>query len=106
MTREEIMAILKMFQSGNIEDESFREALIDTFLVAAYVYDDELKIVFNLGGKEESAQIPFNIDDVELSDTCISSSQLHQIKLYEHQGTTIVMVGNLFVFAARLKGTS
>ena len=102
MSREEIMAILKMFQSGDIEDESFREALIDTFLVAAYVYDDEVKIVFNLGGKQETAELPFDIDDVELSETCISDSQLHQIPLYEHNGKTIVMVGNLFVFAAKL----
>lgn len=105
MTREEIMAILKMFQSGNIEDESFREALIDTFLVAAFVYDDELKIVFNLGQKEEVARIPFNIDDVELSETCISDSQLHLIPLYEHFGTIVVMVGDLFVFRKRFKDT-
>lgn len=105
ITREEIMAILKMFQSGNIEDESFREALIDTFLVAAFVYDDELKIVFNLGQKEEVARIPFNIDDVELSETCISDSQLHLIPLYEHFGTIVVMVGDLFVFRKRFKDT-
>lgn len=78
LSREEIMAILKMFQNGDLHDESFREAMIDTFLVAAYVYDDEVKIVFNLGGKHESTLIPFNIEDVELSETCISVSQLHR----------------------------
>lgn len=106
MSREEIMAILKMFQSGNIEDESFREALFDTFLVAAYIYDDEVRIVFNLGGAQESAALPFNIDDVELPETCIGDSLLHQIPLYEHNGISVVMIGSLFVFAAKLNRTT
>ena len=106
MSREEIMAILKMFQTGNIEDESFREALFDTFLVATYVYDDEVRIVFNLGGKQEIADLPFDIEDVELSDTCISDSQLHHIPLYEHNGTAVVMISNFFVFAAKFNGTT
>ena len=106
MSREEIMAILKMFQAGNIEDESFREALFDTFLVAAYVYDDEVKIVFNLGGKQETADLAFNIDDVEFSETCINDSQLHHTPLYEHNGTIVVMISNFFVFAAKFNGTT
>lgn len=78
LTREEIIATLELFKGGDICDASFREALIDTFLVAAYVYDDEVKIVFNLGGKTENTVLPFNIEDVALSDTSIESCKLHQ----------------------------
>ncbi len=103
LTREEIIATLQLFQSGDISDQSFREALIDTFLVAAYVYDDSVKIVFNLGGTKESTTLPFNIEDVELSDTSITDSQLHQTFLYEHFGVPIIMIGELFVFNKRFK---
>lgn len=77
LTREEIIAALEIFQHGDVTDKDYQEALIDTFLVAAYVYDDTIKFIFHLNGKEEHTEIPFNIDDVELSDTCITSPQLH-----------------------------
>lgn len=78
LTREEIIATLQLFQNGDLCDVEFREALIDTFLVAAYVYDDEVKIVFNLGGKRESSTLPFDIEDVSFSDTSPENCQLHQ----------------------------
>lgn len=102
LTREEIIATLEMFQSGDICDQSFREAMIDTFLIAAYVYDDTIKIIFNLGGTQESSILPFNIEDLELSDTCISDPQLHQTLLYEHFGVPVVMIGEYFVFSRNL----
>ena len=98
LTREEIIATLELFKSGNLCDVSFREALIDTFLVAAYVYDDRVKIVFNLGGTRETSTIPFNIEDIDLSDTCITSHQLHQTLLYEHFNHYVIMIDDYFVF--------
>lgn len=105
LTKAEIMAMLRLMRNGDIHDELFREALIDTFLVAAYVYDDHIRIVFNLGGNEENAELPFDIDAVDLSDTSITAPQLHQFTLYEHFGTTVVMIGGFFVFGKKL-GTS
>ena len=86
ITREEIIATLELFKDGDLQDVAFREALIDTFLVAAYVYDDHVKIVFNLGGNQETTALPFNIEDIALSDTSINNPQLHQTLLYEHFG--------------------
>ena len=103
LTREEIMAMLRLMRNGDICDESFREALIDTFLVAAYVYDDHCKIVFNLGGKQKSSILPFNIEDIELSDASITDCKLHQTSLYEHFGTQVVMVEGFFAFQKRFK---
>ena len=98
LTREEIVATLELFRSGDICDQAFREALIDTFLVAAYVYDNgTVKIVFNLGGKKESVVLPFDIEDVDFSDTSIINPQLHQTLLYEHFGSPVVMIADYFV---------
>lgn len=78
LTREEVIAALSLFQNGDLGDKRFQEALIDTFLVAAYVYDDKITIVFNLGNKNTCADIPFDIENVPDSDTCIKNPQLHQ----------------------------
>lgn len=75
LTLEEIVATLKLFQNGDLNDKEYQEALIDTFLVAAYVYDDRIKFIFNLGGGKKDAEIPFSIDDVELSGVRINSRE-------------------------------
>lgn len=78
LTREEIIAALELFQHGDLTDKSYQEALIDTFLVAAYIYDDRMRFVFNLGEKEKDLTVPFDVDEVSFSDVSIDSSSLHQ----------------------------
>ncbi len=82
-TREELIAALKLFQEGDVDDKAYQEALIDTFLIAAYVYDDNLRIVFNLGSQKRSeVEIPFDIDTVSPSGTdgvLLSSPSVHHI---------------------------
>lgn len=78
LSREEYIAGMELFRHGDVNDKDYQEALFDTFLVAAYVYDDKVRFVFNLGGKKQDMTIPFDIDDVELSDTCTTSARLHQ----------------------------
>lgn len=48
-TREEYIALLKLYQEGDVEDKRYQEALFDAFLIAAYVYGDTLKLKFHLG---------------------------------------------------------
>lgn len=78
LTEDEIIATLELFQHGDVNDKDYQEALIDTFLVAAYVYDDRVKFIFNLGGSKKDLTIPFDIDSIPLSDTSTMSAQLHQ----------------------------
>lgn len=102
LTREEIIAALELFQHGDVNDKDYQEALFDTFLVAAYVYDDRVRFVFNLSGKHKDLSVPFDIDSVALSDTCTASSHLHQTFLYEHFGITVVMISDMFIFEKHL----
>lgn len=81
LTREEIIAALELFQVGDVTDKSYQEALIDTFLVAAYVYDDCMDFIFNLNGKKKTSTLPFSIEDLDLPDLTnvrIDSSLVHQ----------------------------
>ena len=73
LTKEEIIAALELFQDGDVNDKGYQEALIDTFLVAAYVYDDRVKFVFNLGGNKKHYTVPFDIDAVDPSGVRINS---------------------------------
>lgn len=70
LTEEEIIATLEMFQHGDVTEKDYQEALIDTFLVAAYVYDGYVKFVFNLGGKRKNVKLPFDIDSVSPDGVC------------------------------------
>ena len=103
LTYEEIIATLELFQHGDVTDKDYQEALIDTFLVAAYVYDDRVKFIFNLGGDKSDIEIPFDIDTVDPSgEVRISSRYSDHTFLYEPFGITVIMIGNLFVFEKHL----
>ena len=99
LTREEIIAALQFYQYGDVTDKDYQQALIDTFLVAAYVYDREVRFVFNLTGHPNEATISFDIDEINLSNVCTTSPSLHQTSLYKHFGVTVVVIGDLFVFS-------
>jgi hypothetical protein len=52
LTKEQVMYWLELFKDGDIDDENYREKLINTLLHSVYVYDDDgddgdKKIVLN-----------------------------------------------------------
>ena len=50
-TKSEIAATLKYYATGDLADPLYREALIDTFLVRAYVHPDRCDIYFSTDAK-------------------------------------------------------
>ena len=46
-TLQEVRFFLNQFRKGNINDEKYRQALIDTFVHKIYLYDDKMTILFN-----------------------------------------------------------
>lgn len=63
--REDIIAGLEMFRDGDIHSKKYQAKLFDTFLIAVYVYDDELKIVFSFTGKKNTVRIPLSKEAIE-----------------------------------------
>ena len=50
--RDQIIYFLERFRSGDIHDEEYRIALVDTFLNSVYLYDDDhLVLVMNYSGE-------------------------------------------------------
>lgn len=62
-----------MFREGDVHDKKYQARLFDTFLVAVYLYDDDMKIVFSFSGDKNTIRIPLNqsIDNIE---NCAESS--------------------------------
>ena len=56
--REDIIAGLAMFRDGDVEDKKYQARLFDTFLIAVYLYDNEMRIVFSFSGKKNTVTVP------------------------------------------------
>lgn len=66
--REDIIAGLTMYRDGDIKDKRYQAKLFDTFLVAVYLYDDDMKIVFSFSGKQNTVRVPLDasvVADIE-----------------------------------------
>ena len=103
-TREEYIALLKLYQEGDVTDKRYQETLFDAFLIAVYVYDDKLRIKFNLGDKhDEDVEIDLEAEPEEgavsdCSTVRISTGLGHQTSLIRTIGmgeATIIAVGRV-----------
>lgn len=66
--REDIVAGLTMYRDGDIKDKRYQAKLFDAFLVAVYLYDDDMKIVFSFSGKQNTVRVPLDasvVADIE-----------------------------------------
>lgn len=97
ISRDNLIAGLEMYRDGDVSDKKYQARLFDTFLVAVYVYDDELKIVFSFTGKKNTVRVPLDasaIDDVGNSaqgHVRLSSSLVH------HVGAKFALLRRLFM---------
>ena len=58
VSRDDIISGLEMFRDGDVHDKKYQARLFDTFLVAVYAYDDNLRLVFSFSGNKNTIQIP------------------------------------------------
>ena len=70
VSKEQLIAGMRIFRKGNIEDKRFQADLFDTFLKAVFLYDDKLRIVFHLADGKDSLEIPLGemADNAELEE--------------------------------------
>ncbi len=58
LNREQIIYRMESCRTGDIKDPAYQKFLFDTFLNAAYLYDDRLHLDFNYTGEGSSATLP------------------------------------------------
>lgn len=64
INRDDLIAGLQLFRTGDIKNKKFLAKLFNTFLIAVYLYDDNrLKIVFSFTGNHNSVEIPLELDN-------------------------------------------
>ena len=57
-SREQLIVGMRIFRKANVEDKKTQAELFDMFLRAAFLYDDKLRIVFQLSQGHDSVEIP------------------------------------------------
>lgn len=100
VTREGVLAYLRILQHGDVLDRDFQRELFKNFLVSVYVYDDNrLKIVFSCMGSENSTEIPLGIENTPPNGGVSESKEVFVLGL-DRATTTPHRFGTmrLFVF--------
>lgn len=64
LTRKQIAFFLDQFKATDINDEEQRQRLIDSFVNAVYVYEDEIVLIFNYKGGTKAV----NLNDINSLD--------------------------------------
>ena len=57
-SKEQLMAGMRVFRKLDVEDKKSRAELFDMFLKAAFLYDDKLRIVFQIPNEHDSVEVP------------------------------------------------
>lgn len=88
LSKDDIVAGLMMFRDGDINDQTFRMKLFDTFIKAVYIFDDNLKIVFSFSGDKNTISVPLEIEneceDVSINDTGANRLSSRLVHLMVH----------------------
>ena len=67
INRDDLIAGLQLFRTGDIKNKKFLAKLFNTFLIAVYLYDDNrLKIVFSFTGNHNSVEIPLELSLIHI----------------------------------------
>lgn len=67
LDREQVVYFLEKFRSGDVNDEGYRAFLVDTFLNAAYLYDDD-KLVLVLNYTGERCKVTLELVEKAVND--------------------------------------
>jgi len=59
ITKDMILSYLEEIREGDVQNKEFQQLMIDSFLDKAIVYDDHIKLLFNLTKEHAEATIPF-----------------------------------------------
>jgi len=73
ITRDQILYWLSSFQDGDPADKDFQRRLFDAFIVAVYLSDDALKIVFDYSGDATSVSLPLPTDSTPIAECSLNA---------------------------------
>lgn len=96
ITKDMIISYLEMIREGDVNDKAFQQMMIDSFLSKAIVYDDRIKLVFNLTKEHIDTVIPFGAED-ESEDQDQGLFKLPSSPLCGLKQTTVYFLRGMFL---------
>lgn len=95
VTREQVTAWLESFRDGDISSQEYRRELFKSFLKAVYVYDDKLRIVFDIDDDTEKSVdfVLYGDADEVLTDSIIP----RDMGAIRTNNTEVVVIGTVVV---------
>ena len=66
ITITQVKYFLNSLKKGNINDELYKKRIINVLVYKIYLYDEDITIIFTIGGKQYKGKIP-NLKDIESS---------------------------------------
>ncbi|MDE6837773.1 MAG: recombinase family protein, partial [Acutalibacter sp.] len=87
VNREDMIAGLEVFREGDITDKRFQAKLFDTFLVAVYLYDDDMKIVFSFSGDKNTLRLKLDADMLDGAADAAAPEGSFKLSFGPPQGT-------------------
>ena len=74
ISKEQVGFWLASFREGDITDKKYQEKLINSFIQAVYLYDDEMRMVFSFSNR--ASQVVLSLEDINNlgSDETLESS--------------------------------
>ena len=91
-TREQVLAFLRQFRNGDIDDDRWRDYLVRIFLERAYVFEDRVVLHLNITGTEGEVtltDVRAAVEGFELGDDLPAKSSQ-----FEH---SVVLFGPVFL---------
>ena len=99
LERDQIVWFLERFRAGDVNDEAFRAFLVDTFLNAVYLYDDDkLVLVFNYSGDNNTVTLKAT-ENAVFKGKC---SCLEVLSLPNHADLNIVILDMCLIMSVHL----
>ena len=102
LTREQVLHFLHKFRDGDAEDVGWRIFIVDTFLKAAFLYDDgRLILQLNYNGDGSTVTVETAEEAVSGQPVCSDfaplgappRANLNPITVYFHEGAVLVVIG-------------
>lgn len=99
--RKKLISSLLLFRNGDIHDRQYQEDLFKTFLISAYVYDDDdnghLKIVFNAFGDNNTVDFPIDFGEADNQSAFFDGAEKFDYALHRSTKKTSEHSGCLFL---------
>ena len=93
LTREQVIFFMEKLRKGDADDPKYRARLVETFLQAAYVYDDHVVIALNYSGSQTpiTKKVVDDFENIEKTDFSGSSKKSVNVEATQSNSNLVAL---------------